>query len=157
MDAPEEPEEEIDARVLVISRNTDGERAKDFREVVKQCTQTEWSHWPLTGPQTTRWVVRFLLEADGGPRARHTCWKRGAALKPADAGVLEHELAPRALQLAAEYDQLNVTELASMELLARRAQLSELKWKERVLRHDPQDEYGEDAWLYLGPSRRADR
>ena len=67
-----------------------------------------------------------------------------------DAGVSEHELAMRALEHAMQFDQINVGELASMELLMRRAQLSELKYKDAVLRNDPADEYGDDAFLYLG-------
>ena len=59
----------------------------------------------------------------------------------------------RAIQFAVEFDQLNISEPACMELLARRAQLSELKWMERILRHGPSDEYGEDSYLYMGTNQ----
>ena len=42
-----------------------------------------------------------------------------------DPGIDEHELLATVLQLAVEYDQLCITELASFELLARRFQLWE--------------------------------
>ena len=40
-----------------------------------------------------------------------------------------------------------------MEFLARRAQLSELKHRERMLQSDAADDYGEDSYLYLGISQ----
>ena len=107
----------------------------------------------MSGTRTTRWVCENICATDGNPRGRHTRWKRDCGLRPADAGVAEHELALRALQLALEYDQLNIGELACMEFLSRRAQLSELKCRERMISHDPHDDYGEDAYLYLGISQ----
>ena len=51
----------------------------------------------------------------------------------ADNGVLEHESICKALELAVEYDQLNIGELATIELLCRRLQMIQYRWKERVL------------------------
>ena len=56
----------------------------------------------------------------------------------------------RCLEHALSYDQLNVGELACMELLLRRAQLSELKHKERLLQVDAANDYGADEYLYMG-------
>ena len=56
----------------------------------------------------------------------------------------------RALEHAATFDQVNVSELACMELLLRRAQLSELRHKERILSLDPADDFGDDSYLYMG-------
>ena len=56
----------------------------------------------------------------------------------------------RALEHAATFDQVNVPELACMELLLRRAQLSELRHKERILSLDPADDFGDDSYLYMG-------
>ena len=57
----------------------------------------------------------------------------------------------RSFELAITWDQLHVTELAAFELLARRPQMIELKYKDRLIsvgnyKNDPFD----DARLYQG-------
>ena len=151
--AKEKAEDDLDARVLSIVRTSGGERRRDFRGVGEDLTESTWNGWPLTGPRTVKWVVDYIGATDGNPRGRHTRWKRDANLTTGDAGVLPHEIALRALQFAVEFDQLNVSELSCMEFLARQAQLSELKHRERVLQADPSDDFGEDSYLYLGISQ----
>ena len=146
-------DEDLDARVLSVARSATGERRRDFRTVKDDLTESEWAGWPLNGPRTVRWVVDYIAATDGNPRGRHTRWKRDANLKTGDAGVAAHEMAMRALQFAIEFDQLNVSELSSMEFLCRQTQLSELKHRERMIQADPSDDYGEDSYLYLGISQ----
>ena len=54
----------------------------------------------------------------------------------------------RAVVYALCYDQLNICELAACELLLRRAQQVEIRWKERTLRNGPTLVGGEvTMWL----------
>ena len=53
------------------------------------------------------------------------------------------------LEFALCYDQVNASELASFELALRRAQISELKYKQKML-GTHHDEHGQDEFLYLG-------
>ena len=66
-----------------------------------------------------------------------------------DPGVGDHELAMRAFEAGLCYDQLNIAELASFELLARRAQMAEWRHRDR-LGKGRQDEMLEDEYLYMG-------
>ena len=61
----------------------------------------------------------------------HNTWKVNCKLQPSDGGVLEHESICKALELAIEYDQLNIGELAAIELLCHRLQMIQYCWKER--------------------------
>ena len=141
---------DLDARVLEVSRDASGLRHKDFRSALEELTTSEWSGWPLTGPRTARWCLQYILDTDGAPRSRHTRWKRDANLGASDPGVMEHELILRAVEHAIVFDQINITEMACFELLLRRAQLTEFKHREAMLRSEGGDE--EDSFLYLGVS-----
>jgi len=142
-------EEELDARLLPIVE-VDGRRYRGFRESVKEVTESDWAHWPVLGPRTTRWVLRFIAEHDQAPRSRHTKWRHEAGLSPSDPYVDDHDLALRVIQLAIEYDQLNVGELASFELLARRAQMAEWRHRDRVIARSTVEDGLDDEHLYMG-------
>eukprot|EP00959_Pyramimonas_sp_CCMP1952_P467302 9491354-Pyramimonas_sp.AAC.1 len=144
-------ESSMDARVMPILHGLDGERRRVFKDAVRGMSETPWTGWPVKGPRTALWCVRFLAEQDSHPRARHTKWRAECGLGPADVGVSDHELAMRALELGAGFDQLNLTELALVELLVRRAQLAEWRHRERLLKSSG-DEYLEDEYLYMGTS-----
>ena len=65
-----------------------------------------------------------------------------------DGGVAEHELIMRVLEQAICFDQLQVCELACLELLIRKAQMIELKHKSRLVTEVGGVE--DDQHLYLG-------
>jgi hypothetical protein len=142
-------EQEIDARVLAIIED-DGRRHRNFRESVRDMSETDWPGWPVLGPRTTRWVLRFIAEHDIAPRARHTKWRHEAGLSPSDPYVDDHDLALRVIQMAVEFDQLNITELASFELLARRAQMAEWRHRDRLISRNSIEDGLEDDYLYMG-------
>eukprot|EP00959_Pyramimonas_sp_CCMP1952_P242489 5068354-Pyramimonas_sp.AAC.1 len=57
----------------------------------------------------------------------------------------------KAVEYALTYDQVNASELAFVELLLRRAQLAECRYKHRLLRTDSQIvNILQDEFLYLG-------
>eukprot|EP00959_Pyramimonas_sp_CCMP1952_P157421 3292135-Pyramimonas_sp.AAC.1 len=56
----------------------------------------------------------------------------------------------RMIELAVVYHQLNITELASFELLLRRAQLAEMRYRDMILGKHGGDEFAEDEFLYMG-------
>lgn len=84
-------EPELDARVLAVTRSSEGGRHRSFRDGVAALAESVWEGWPVTGPRTTLWCCRFILETDDHPMARHTRWRRGAGLLATDAGVADHE------------------------------------------------------------------
>ncbi|CAK0789220.1 unnamed protein product, partial [Prorocentrum cordatum] len=139
-----------DARVLSIVQSPSGERWRPFKDSVREMTETSWAAWPILGPRTARWCLEFIAEQDTHPRARHTKWRHEAGVGGQDIGCQDHELAMRMIELAVVYDQLNITELASFELLLRRAQLAEMRYRDKILGKHGGDEFAEDEFLYMG-------
>ena len=76
--------------------------------------------------------------------------KVNSKLQPSDGGVLEHESICKALELAIEYDQLNIGELAAVELLCRRLQMIQYRWKERVLGAVSSGTVDDESHFFLG-------
>ena len=144
-------DEEIDARVLPVVCTPEGVRKRHFRDAIRELSESEWAGWPLRGPRTAKWCLDFIGQEDLHPRARHTKWRHESRLLPGDVGVADHELIMRVLELAIVFDQLNVAELASFELLLRKAQLAEWRHRDRLLANGA-DDIGEDEFLYLGTS-----
>eukprot|EP00959_Pyramimonas_sp_CCMP1952_P250459 5234927-Pyramimonas_sp.AAC.1 len=62
-------------------------------------SETAWVGWPVKGPRTALWRVRFLGEQGAHPRARRSKWRAGRGLTANDTGVSDHELAMRAVEL----------------------------------------------------------
>ena len=64
--------------------------------------------------------------------------------------MLEHESICKALELALEYDQLNLGELACVELLCRRLQMLQYRWRERVLGSAASGTLDDESHYFLG-------
>jgi hypothetical protein len=114
-----------DARTLAIVRDALGHRYRDFVAAVKDMREDPWDDWPITGPRTTLWVLQFICENGGTPMGRHTKFKGDCRLQSTDPGVIAHEKACRALQVACCYDQVNAVNMAVIELLCRDIQVQE--------------------------------
>jgi hypothetical protein len=54
-------------------------------------------------------------------------------LQVGDGGVAAHETACRILQVATCYDQLHVSQLACVEVVARLIQMTQMRYRERFL------------------------
>ena len=127
---------------------------RSFREVVLKLSETDWTThgWPVAGPRTFRWVCNFIAENSTHPLAHHTRFRQIAGLAASDPGAQEHERWMRAIEVSLVFDQLQGGELASLEIIARAAQLIELRHREKVVGlvgNNPD----EDAFLYLGTGR----
>ena len=119
-----------------------------------EMSETDWEAdgWPVKGPRTCRWLCRFIAENSLHPLAHAARFRQLAGLSAADAGTQEHERSMRILEAALTFDHLQAGELASIELIARSAQLIELRHRERIIGavgSGPDD----DAFLYLGAGK----
>ncbi|CAK0814155.1 unnamed protein product [Prorocentrum cordatum] len=148
------PETALDARVLAIHESAGDGRHLGFREGVKQLTETSWPSWPLLSPRTAGWVCRFIRAQDVAPRSRHALFKAEAGLSSSDPGVDFHEFCLRLLQIGIPFDQLNVSELVIFELICRKAQMIEYKYRDRYLHRvgAAGDDLADDEHIYLGTS-----
>ena len=88
-------------------------------------------NWPIEGPRSALWVVRYPSDTRcGGPESCHTWWRMTCRLSLADMGVSEHMQMLRFLSLAATYDQLDLSNPAVIEVIARRVELIEYQHRE---------------------------
>ena len=93
--------------------------------------ETEFTDWPVKGPRTVKWCLKYLNAQPGGPVEHHHLWRRTGGLTAADFGVTEHESIMEALKMSTTYDQYNVVNSAAFEVLLRRAQTIEYAHQER--------------------------
>lgn len=151
-------ERDLDARVLTVRRGGDGRRARSFKDTVAELIETTWDGWPVQGPRTLLWCAQHIAEFDHHPLAHHTRFRQIAGLQHFDAGVQVHEMAMRVLDFAVTFDQLQVAELACLEVVVRQAQLIELKYRNKVLSNQTASATDVstlelDDHLYLGTGR----
>jgi hypothetical protein len=85
--------------------------------------------WVLKGPRSMRHVLRFCLDQGGDPSGRVGQFMVLAGLSYADTHMTEYAVIMKVIEFGIKVDNLKVTNLQSFELLARRAQLIEEKYK----------------------------
>ncbi|CAK0821614.1 unnamed protein product [Prorocentrum cordatum] len=114
-----------DARVLPVELLGDRRQRLTWRHAVERPSVTPFADWPIWGPLTVEWVMRFLDRRGGGPGDHHAWWRQVNRLQRGDWGVDIHENGSRALETAASYDNLELANPASLEVTARECQLVE--------------------------------
>ena len=121
-----------DARVLTIEK-VEGRRHRDCKEAMRACSKEEFDdfHEVVPGPRSAAWCCSFL-EKRHNPLDHHLFFKTTAKLQNEQWGVAHHEFCMRLLQVALEYDQLDVKNLACMELVLREAQTIEWSHMEKI-------------------------
>ena len=137
-----------DARTLPISRDSDGLRFKEFRVACQESKPTDFNDWPVSGPRTTKYVLSQMLEHGGSAIGHHQAWRVACKFAPTDGPAQEHEAWSKVLQTMMTYDQLDVSNLASGELVVRALQRIEEKHKFKLA---SVDDAGEGA-LFMGAS-----
>ncbi|CAK0810486.1 unnamed protein product, partial [Prorocentrum cordatum] len=121
-----------DARIQPVTHDLQGQRRADYRSAVMNMTEGAFPDWPVRGPRTALWVLKFMEAHGGTPTGRHSRWLAETRSQGLEPGVDEHERACRTLERMVIYDQLNVANLASGEMLARAVQLQEERYRGRV-------------------------
>ena len=142
-----------DVRVLPVRYDVTGQRYRQFAEVVPLIEGIRWPDSPVNGPATFRWFCRFIKEHGGSPMGWHTKWVGICKLQVTGAGIALHKAACRMIELLLCYDQCRGGALATGEFVARQIQLTEEKWRDRMLgRNDA--EATTDQHLYSGMQTR---
>ena len=131
-----------DHRLFEISFDNAGDPHRDFFETVRVLPEDAVVGWPLTGPRSLRWILRFIgAQCNTGPTGRLHQFMALTKLTFQDKYVSEYSVLCKVLELAVSFDQLKVSNLACIELVARRLQLIEEKYRFRM----PQMEGGANA------------
>lgn len=137
-----------DARTLAISRDSEGNRYKEFRLAVQESRPCNFADWPISGPRTAKYVLTQMLEHGGSPMGHHQAWRTACRLQPTDGPAMEHESWSRVLQAFITYDQVDGSNLAGIELIVRALQRIEEKHKHKLV---ATEDGGENA-LFMGSS-----
>ncbi len=138
--------EQGDARTLSVKYDKSGTPCRDYKEAVELCSETEIQGFIVRGPRTAAWVLRFLAE-QGSPIQRHTRFKVEARLSSTDPGVSQHENLCKLLQVGLTFDQLDMTNLAMVELMCRELQMIEEKYSDRLR---STNDMSDEVHLFLG-------
>lgn len=141
-----------DARTLIITRDAQGQRFKEFRAASLECREVTFSDWPVAGPRTILYVMARIVEHGGSPIAHSQAWRVACRFQPTDKPAQDHEMLCRILQTMVVYDQLDVANLASAELIVRGIQKIEEQHKNKL---SAVGDSGESSLFYgsLGGSR----
>ncbi|CAK0880027.1 unnamed protein product, partial [Prorocentrum cordatum] len=123
--APGAPAPIGDFRALPMLLNPRGERERRFGETVNALSETPVQAWPVQGPRALLWGLSFMSTMAGTPTAWHQRWLTSMALPDEDEHAKLHETLCHVLDLAIVYDQLQIAEMASFEIIARQLQLLE--------------------------------
>ena len=111
-----------DVRTLTVTYGMNGERQRGFRETVKEMTMCDFEDFPLQ-PRTTLEYCRAVASVAESATAQHHVWASGSRIPDGDRSLFEDEVLARVIDAAVMYDCLNISNLASMELICRRRQL----------------------------------
>lgn len=118
-----------DARVLPVRYDENGVQGRPWGEAARCSEETVIENWPTKGPRTAGWVGRFLSRRNTGPDDHHRWWRSTARL---GWGVSAHAQCCRYLQLAGSFDQLDLSNNSIIEAVARRLQVIEWQYRDRV-------------------------
>lgn len=120
--AAEEVETNPDARVLDVNYDASGERYKEWRDVMLEVKEYQYPDWPLDGPLTTNHLVKHFQKFGGDPKRWLGDWMRSKQVQEGDRITFEMKVLVEFFFIAGTYDQLNLSGLASVEVIARRIQ-----------------------------------
>eukprot|EP00971_Amphidinium_carterae_P335962 6472068-Amphidinium_carterae.2 len=113
-------EEEEDIRVLPIRLDGNGERWRTMAESAGSSREEVLGDYPLEGPRSLLWLVKQLARSNMNFRHHHEAWVRNSGIRGNDRAVHEYKSLTRLLDYAVSYDQLQVCNLACLEVVARR-------------------------------------
>ena len=106
---------------------------------------------PITGPRTAaEWLSTVVVQGHTSLVSRHNRWVGECGLKHNDRLVYEHEVISRTLDTAISWDNSNIKNLWSCEMLLRRLQLLE-----HAVAEDPTNPSYEGASHFMGSTDMA--
>ena len=110
----------LDGSAYVLARPRRG-----WSDVCRELVETAYPSWTVPGPRTVKWCAEWLDRRSATPVAHHRQFVSVFGLKPDSWGVEIHGTALRVLEETAVYDGANICDMAGIESLMRKAQLSE--------------------------------
>ena len=149
---------DADARVLGIRRNKQGRREITWREMRASVKEEDFgTDWPGTGPRTALWCIEFIDHEGLGIEGHHERFRSVCRLQASDWGVQEHFQVCSQLKQALLVDQLDGSNLVSVEAQFRRLQTIEFAHGDRARDADARAVGGkmslEEQTIFAGTTR----
>jgi hypothetical protein len=114
-----------DPRVQSGAPFSHGRVRRPWGPAVSESTEVKLLDWPVPGPRTVQWCIEWLERRNTTPLAHHRWFVNSFGVKNDHFGIDAHSTAMRVLEELIVYDGVNVANLAGVEILMRKAQLTE--------------------------------
>ena len=122
-----------DIRTFPLIVDVIGKQHRDFFTTARSLDEANVTDCPLSGPRSVRWILKFIGDqCNTGPTGRLQQFMGLCKLSFQDKYVSEYAVLCKIFEYAIQYDQLRVSNLACMELVSRRLQLIEEKYRFRM-------------------------
>ena len=110
----------LDNRILepVVYDSKDS-RNLDYGEAISRMKEEPMEDFPLKSRRSLAWLLKYVRDHGTTFDCRQTRWATEQKIDPESAAYVFHDLVGYALELGATYDQLDMVNLASFELLGR--------------------------------------
>ena len=138
-----------DCRTLAVSYDVNGKRHRSFSAGVALLSPLAWGDWPIPGPRTVHWVATFMLENGGSALGHHVQWRSNIRRGVDDITVSNHLEYSKVFETALCYDQLEISNLATLELVARQLQVCEEKHRDLLFGTKRGDSDDHDEYYYF--------
>jgi hypothetical protein len=114
-----------DVRVMPVVLDPSGDRHRDLSSAAAVCATEELEDWPLDAVRNAGYILKEHKRRNRSFTQTHSEWVASSGIRTGDRAVVEHMVLSQSLDLAVQYDQLNVANLASMEVIASRRMVLE--------------------------------
>ena len=109
-----------DLRLLGCRRLSSGKRQLSLSEALMLMSDTKFEDWPHRGPKAVREFLESVAENGGDLANYHSSFMRKSGLSENSAAAHEYKNLLGILRLALSYDQVDCSNLASIEQVVRR-------------------------------------
>ena len=116
----------LDNRILEpVVYNGQGQRSLDFGVAISKMKEEPMGDFPLKSRRSLGWLLQYVRDHGTTFDGRQSRWATEQKIDSESAVYVFHDLVGFALELGATYDQLDMVNLASFELLGRVYQMIE--------------------------------
>ena len=126
-----------DPRLVGDDRDDDGKRFLTLESCARRMRQDTFAGWPLSGERAAKEAVDALRSAGRSSwDDHHTVWSTRSGISGKSATAREHRFLCGVLRLAMSFDQVDISNLASTELIVRRLRQIEAATKKNPRQPD---------------------
>jgi len=144
-------DDDEDLRTLPVRYLRPGLHHRSFDPVCGALISTVHSNLPISGPHCAQRLCEAIAGQNTTPSRRHHWWRTCLGVTQCDPGIEEHLFLSELIETAISFDQINVGELAMFESIARRFQLWEQFYADRLANREGGGSFeAEERLLFMG-------